>query len=434
MAVHEIKIGSNNFTLAPQQVKPYTSSTNTIYPISFLSDLGTTNGLTARTVYTDTNNQLYYNPSTNTLTAGKLLCLHDGEANAGKGSGILISRGGVNDGTYDWQMWIDSGTLKFSYNNTSWYDVFSSNGKNLIMHSGSIITPANDNEGILPATNNYGQIGSETKKFYRMYASTFYGDLKGSATNATYINVTTASTNASYYVQFVNGTTGYRRSYTDTNLLYNPSSNTLTAGKFVGYLVSSMQSSWSECAHNGVAAVVNNGNGSGGAMVCLASMTANGGKITIGTIPTANSNFYFSYHKTGNTSTPDKQMIWNYQTNTLSVSGGFYESSDERLKDFQEDIEVNFSYLHNIPKKYYSWKDDATYTRHIGTSAQEVQKYYPELVNIDDDGYLTMNYDKLSVVALKAIDILHEEVTELKKENEELKERLARLEELILNN
>ena len=44
-----------------------------------------------------------------------------------------------------------------------------------------------------------------------------------------------------------------------------------------------------------------------------------------------------------------------------------------------------------------------------------------------------MNYDKLSVVALKAIDVLHEEVTELKKENAELKERLARLEELILN-
>ena len=133
-------------------------------------------------------------------------------------------------------------------------------------------------------------------------------------------------------------------------------------------------------------------------------------------------------------------LYYNPSTYVLTISSGkveatngFYETSDERLKDLQEDIEVNFSYLHNIPKKYYSWKDDAAYARHIGTSAQEVQKYYPELVNVDETGYLTMNYDKLSVVALKAIDVLHEEVTELKKENTELKERLARLEELILN-
>ena len=153
---------------------------------------------------------------------------------------------------------------------------------------------------------------------------------------------------------------------------------------------------------------------------------------TWGTSMTSGTNYYIM-----GASSSTAGLVYNTNvkvlTNAIYASSGFYESSDERLKDFQEDIEVNFSYLHNIPKKYYSWKDDATYTRHIGTSAQEVQKYYPELVNTDDNGYLTMNYDKLSVVALKAIDVLHEEVTELKKENAELKERLARLEELILN-
>lgn len=51
--------------------------------------------------------------------------------------------------------------------------------------SGSIITPKNDNMGIIPDTNNYGQIGSSDKKFFRMYATTFYGNLSGTATNAT---------------------------------------------------------------------------------------------------------------------------------------------------------------------------------------------------------------------------------------------------------
>ena len=162
------------------------------------------------------------------------------------------------------------------------------------------------------------------------------------------------------------------------------------------------------------------------------------------TATSTNKSYYISFVNDSTTgmrySYVDSNLYYNPSTNVLTISSGkveakngFYETSDERLKDFQEDIEVNFSYLHNIPKKYYSWKDDTTYTRHIGTSAQEVQKYYPELVNTDETGYLTMNYDKLSVVALKAIDVLHEEVTELKKENAELKERLARLEELILN-
>lgn len=51
--------------------------------------------------------------------------------------------------------------------------------------TGSIITPADDSMGIIPSTNNYGQIGSSDKKFYRMYATTFYGALSGNATTAT---------------------------------------------------------------------------------------------------------------------------------------------------------------------------------------------------------------------------------------------------------
>lgn len=50
----------------------------------------------------------------------------------------------------------------------------------------SIITPANDNMGIIPENDNYGQIGSSSKKFYRMYASTFYGNLSGTADSADY--------------------------------------------------------------------------------------------------------------------------------------------------------------------------------------------------------------------------------------------------------
>lgn len=58
--------------------------------------------------------------------------------------------------------------------------------------TGSIITPANDSEGIWPATNNYGQIGSSDKKFFRMYATTFYGNLQGTV-KGSYIELSSST-------------------------------------------------------------------------------------------------------------------------------------------------------------------------------------------------------------------------------------------------
>lgn len=50
----------------------------------------------------------------------------------------------------------------------------------------------------------------------------------------------------------------------------------------------------------------------------------------------------------------------------------------------------------------------------IGTSAQELAKIYPTCVSYDEvsDRY-SVNYQKLSIVALAAIDKLHERVSEL---------------------
>ena len=104
---------------------------------------------------------------------------------------------------------------------------------------------------------------------------------------------------------------------------------------------------------------------------------------------------------------------------------GFYQYSDERLKDFSNDISVNLDTLSKLPKKYYTWKNDTKdeYT-HIGTSAQELMKVYPELVKQDEEGMLTVDYSKLSIIALKAVDMLHDENIKLKMELDKIKERL----------
>lgn len=102
---------------------------------------------------------------------------------------------------------------------------------------------------------------------------------------------------------------------------------------------------------------------------------------------------------------------------------GFYQSSDESLKDFKDDIVVDFEKLKTIPKKYFTWKNNAELN--IGTGAQSLGNIYPELVT-EVDGKLRVDYSKLSVIALAAIDKLYEE-------NLELKSRMDKLEKLILN-
>jgi hypothetical protein len=109
-------------------------------------------------------------------------------------------------------------------------------------------------------------------------------------------------------------------------------------------------------------------------------------------------------------------------TGQLTTSDGTYTSSDERLKNFYDEIEVDLDSMSQINKKYFSYKDSNKIQ--IGVSAQEVQKLYPELVG-ENDGYLTVAYDKLSVIALKAIDVLHQDNLKLKAEIEELKKLIA---------
>ncbi len=55
----------------------------------------------------------------------------------------------------------------------------------------------------------------------------------GTATNATNVAVTATSTNATFYPAFVDATTGNQGVEVDTDLTYNPSTNTLTAGTMV---------------------------------------------------------------------------------------------------------------------------------------------------------------------------------------------------------
>lgn len=108
----------------------------------------------------------------------------------------------------------------------------------------------------------------------------------------------------------------------------------------------------------------------------------------------------------------------------MNTSSGFYETSDERLKTFGNDIAVNLDKLAKLPKKYFTWKNSNDKNTYIGTSAQAVQELYPELVSKDENGTLSVAYDKLSMIALKGIDVLNDKI-------KSLEERIERLEKLL---
>ena len=107
-------------------------------------------------------------------------------------------------------------------------------------------------------------------------------------------------------------------------------------------------------------------------------------------------------------------------TSVYMESGLLYAASDESLKDFHGDIDLDFEKLKSIRKQYFTWKEGDITDMQIGTSAQDLQKVYPEIVSVGEDGKLAVSYERLSIIALAAIDKLYDRIKILE---EKLKEK-----------
>ena len=94
---------------------------------------------------------------------------------------------------------------------------------------------ANDSTLLVDAGN--GRIPAE------VVTGTFTGTVVGNASSATLastVSLTATSTNSDHFVTFVDTSTGNENVRTDADLKYNPSTNTLTAGAFVGNVTGSV--------------------------------------------------------------------------------------------------------------------------------------------------------------------------------------------------
>lgn len=116
-----------------------------------------------------------------------------------------------------------------------------------------------------------------------------------------------------------------------------------------------------------------------------------------------------------------------YCSSSVYMQGNnLYATSDERLKNFKEDIEVDLEKLRKLPKKYFTWKGENMID--IGTSAQELLKLYPELVSYDSvNDIYAVDYVKLSVIALAAVDTLYDRLKSTEDRLKVIEDKLAKL-------
>lgn len=103
----------------------------------------------------------------------------------------------------------------------------------------------------------------------------------------------------------------------------------------------------------------------------------------------------------------------------MNATSGFYETSDGTLKNIKSELNIADN-IDKIPTVLFSWKKDEPedinqdVPVHVGTIAQDIQKIYPDLVAKDAEGHLTVDYARLSVVAIAAIKELKKEIEILK--------------------
>ena len=114
------------------------------------------------------------------------------------------------------------------------------------------------------------------------------------------------------------------------------------------------------------------------------------------------------------------------------ISGGtsWASASDERLKDNITELNDNtLDNVCNIRAVEYTWKSRPMSKKCIGFIAQNVQEYYPEVVETNPgDGYLGIEYTSMIPVLLKSIQQLKSKLDDTKQTLDDALQRIQILE------
>lgn len=117
----------------------------------------------------------------------------------------------------------------------------------------------------------------------------------------------------------------------------------------------------------------------------------------------------------------------------ILATGSITEFSDRRFKMNTVDLQDALASVLKLRGVEFDWRRDEfpehefSDARQIGFIAQEVREVVPQVVVEGSDGYLSVDYAKLTPLLVEAIQTQEEELAELRRANEELGRRVARL-------
>lgn len=112
------------------------------------------------------------------------------------------------------------------------------------------------------------------------------------------------------------------------------------------------------------------------------------------------------------------------------VANGTVISSDESLKNIIKDTEISVESIASTRTVDYEFKSNIG-NIHSGAIAQDWQSILPNVVKtIDEEQHLGLDYGSAALISA-VVDA--REIVKLKQENEELKQRLAAIEERLAN-
>jgi hypothetical protein len=101
---------------------------------------------------------------------------------------------------------------------------------------------------------------------------------------------------------------------------------------------------------------------------------------------------------------PSLSALYAADTYAVVMADSFNCASDARLKKNIVTLDGALEKIDRIRGVYHDWNDEnQSKDRQIGVIAQEIQTVYPELVTEGGNGFLSVNYPKLTAVLLQSV-------------------------------
>ncbi|HLO45022.1 MAG TPA: tail fiber domain-containing protein [Leadbetterella sp.] len=126
---------------------------------------------------------------------------------------------------------------------------------------------------------------------------------------------------------------------------------------------------------------------------------------------------------------------WRFWVNNAGngyLNGNLIQTSDKRLKKDLSLLNNSLSNIYKLNGYHYKWIEESrSKAIQTGLIAQEVQQIFPELVQTDEKGFLSVNYIGLVPHLIEAIKLLKDENDSLKNNKQVIESRLRKIEAIL---